>query len=111
MPPITYKKAGVDIDKADTFIKSIKLLLEKSKRPEVLGRIGGFSGLFMPRLSGMRNPVLVSFVPKLELPYRGLGSGIPRMIEECRKAKLTEPELIEDKISETFRVTFHRPGD
>ncbi len=60
MPPITYKKAGVDIDKADTFIKAIKPLLEKSKRPEVLGRIGGFSGLFMPRLSGMKNPVLVS---------------------------------------------------
>ena len=60
MPPITYKKAGVDIDKADTFIKAIKPLLEKSKRPEVLGRIGGFSGLFMPRLGRMKKPVLVS---------------------------------------------------
>lgn len=57
----------------------------------------------------VRNPVLVSFVPKLELPYRGLGSGIPRMIEECRKAKLPEPALIEDKIAETFTVVFHRP--
>ncbi len=60
MPPITYKKAGVDIDKADTFIKTIKPLLEKGKRPEVLGTIGGFSGLFMPRLSRMKNPVLAS---------------------------------------------------
>ena len=59
----------------------------------------------------VRNPVLVSFVPKLELPYRGLGSGIPRMIEECRKANLPEPELIEDKIAETFTVVFHRPTD
>ena len=57
----------------------------------------------------VRNPVLVSFVPKLELPYRGLGSGIPRMMEECRKAGLPEPELIEDKASETFKVVFHRP--
>ena len=32
----------------------------------------------------VRNPILVSFVPKLELPYRGLGSGIPRVFEECR---------------------------
>ncbi len=60
MPPITYKKAGVDIDKADTFIKAIIPLLEKSKRPEVIGRIGGFSGLFMLRLGRMKNPVLVS---------------------------------------------------
>jgi phosphoribosylformylglycinamidine cyclo-ligase len=60
MPPLTYKKAGVDIDKADTFIKAIKPLLKKAKRPEVLGRIGGFSGLFMPRLGRMTNPVLVS---------------------------------------------------
>ncbi len=59
----------------------------------------------------VRNPVLVSFVPKLELPYRGLGTGIPRMIEECRKANLPEPELIEDKTSETFKVVFHRPID
>ena len=59
----------------------------------------------------VRNPILVSFVPKLELPYRGLGSGIPRMIEECRKAKLPEPEFIEDKITETFKVVFYRPID
>jgi phosphoribosylaminoimidazole (AIR) synthetase len=51
MPPLTCKKAGADIDNADTFIKAIKSLLEKRKRPEVLGRIGGFSWLFMPRLS------------------------------------------------------------
>lgn len=57
----------------------------------------------------VRNPVLVSFVPKLKLPYRGLGSGIPRMFEECRKAGLSEPELIEDKITETFKVVFYRP--
>lgn len=59
----------------------------------------------------VRNPVLVSFVPKLELPYRGLGSGVPRMIEECRKANLPEPELIEDKVAEAFKVVFHRPTD
>ncbi|MCX6568315.1 MAG: phosphoribosylformylglycinamidine cyclo-ligase, partial [Candidatus Aminicenantes bacterium] len=29
-------------------------------RPEVLGTIGGFSGLFKPRLAGMKRPVLVS---------------------------------------------------
>ena len=60
MVAMTYKKAGVDIDKADAFIKKIQPLLKKTERPEVLGKIGGFSGLFMPTLKRLKNPVLVS---------------------------------------------------
>jgi len=60
MSGMTYKKAGVDIDKADVFIKKIKPLLEKTGRPEVLGKLGGFSGLFMPQIKGKKDPVLVS---------------------------------------------------
>jgi predicted HTH transcriptional regulator len=59
----------------------------------------------------VRNPILVSFVPKLGMPYRGLGSGIPRMMVECRKANLPEPDLIEDKATEVFKVVFHRPAN
>lgn len=57
---MTYKRAGVDIDKAELFVKSIKPLLQKTGRPEVLGRIGGFGGLFKPRLGNIKKPVLVS---------------------------------------------------
>lgn len=60
MCPITYKQAGVDIDEADRFIKKIKPLIRKTKRAEVLGDIGGFSGLFVPKLKGMKSPVIVS---------------------------------------------------
>jgi phosphoribosylformylglycinamidine cyclo-ligase len=60
MPSITYKKSGVDIEKADDFVKRIKPLIHKTVRPEVLGEIGGFSGLFMPSFKRMKNPVLVS---------------------------------------------------
>ncbi len=60
MPPLTYKKAGVDIDKADAFVRMIKPLVQSTGRPEVVGSLGGFSGLFRPRLRGMRKPVLVS---------------------------------------------------
>ena len=60
MPALTYKKAGVDIDKADLFISKIKSLVGKTARQEVLGGIGGFSGLFLPRLRRMKAPVLVS---------------------------------------------------
>jgi len=57
---MTYKKAGVDIDKADRFIQKIKPLLKKTGRPEVLGEVGGFSGLFEPSLKDLKDPVLVA---------------------------------------------------
>jgi phosphoribosylformylglycinamidine cyclo-ligase len=60
MAQLTYKKAGVDIDEAEEFVKKIKPLLKKTHRPEVLGKIGGFSGLFEPRIKRIRDPVLVS---------------------------------------------------
>lgn len=40
MSGVTYKKAGVDIDKADSFIKKIITLIEKTNHPEVLGKNG-----------------------------------------------------------------------
>jgi len=60
MSGITYKKAGVDIERADLFLEKIKPLLKKTSRPEVLGEIGGFSGLFKPRIKRMKDPILVS---------------------------------------------------
>jgi phosphoribosylformylglycinamidine cyclo-ligase len=57
---MTYKKAGVDISQADAFIRGIKPLLKKTRRPGMLGGIGGFSGLFKPQLEGVEDPVLVS---------------------------------------------------
>jgi len=60
MPRVTYKKAGVDIDAADRFIGMIRPIVRSTRRPEVLGGIGGFSGLFRPRLAGMKKPILVS---------------------------------------------------
>ncbi|MGB2907195.1 MAG: phosphoribosylformylglycinamidine cyclo-ligase [Candidatus Aminicenantaceae bacterium] len=60
MAGLTYKKAGVDIDKADAFIDRIRPLLSGTSRAEVLGKVGGFSGMFQPRLGRMREPVLVA---------------------------------------------------
>jgi phosphoribosylformylglycinamidine cyclo-ligase len=60
MTAVTYKKAGVDIDKAEAFVKKIKPLLQKTSRSEVLGKVGGFSGFFQPRHQRLKNPVLVS---------------------------------------------------
>jgi phosphoribosylformylglycinamidine cyclo-ligase len=60
MAPLTYRRAGVDIDAAERFIRAVKPLVRRTERPEVLGTIGGFSGLFRPRLAGMKKPVLVA---------------------------------------------------
>ncbi|MBL7069646.1 MAG: phosphoribosylformylglycinamidine cyclo-ligase [Candidatus Omnitrophica bacterium] len=58
---MTYKDAGVDIDKANKAVKSIRRLITKdSIRPEVLGTIGGFSGFFDAGFKKMRNPVLAA---------------------------------------------------
>ena len=73
---LTYKKAGVDIDRADRFVSKIKPLAGKTTRPEVLGAIGGFSGLFRPRLRGMKDPVLVSSTD---------GVGTKLLVAEMRK--------------------------
>jgi len=56
----TYKDAGVDIDKADAFIKSIRPLVKATYRTGVLGEIGSFGGMFHLGADRYRDPVLVS---------------------------------------------------
>src|SRR5512147_1358075 len=58
--PISYKEAGVDIDKADSFILSIRPLVKATHRTGVIGEIGGFGGLFHLDMEKYHNPVLVS---------------------------------------------------
>ncbi len=60
MTSITYKDAGVDIDKGNAFVEQIKKIAKKTHRRGVIDDIGGFGGLFSLDTSGMKNPVLVS---------------------------------------------------
>jgi len=60
MRSLNYQQAGVNIDRADEFIRRIKPLVKQTNRPEVIGGLGGFSGLFAPRLKNLKDPVLVS---------------------------------------------------
>ena len=56
---LSYRAAGVDIDAGDALVDRIKPLAARTRRPGVLGGIGGFGGLFqLP--AGLREPVLVS---------------------------------------------------
>jgi phosphoribosylformylglycinamidine cyclo-ligase len=58
--PLTYADAGVDIDKADSLVDSIKQIAKKTRITGVMGEIGGFGGLFSLNTSHMERPVLVS---------------------------------------------------
>ncbi|MFH2011467.1 MAG: phosphoribosylformylglycinamidine cyclo-ligase [Pseudomonadota bacterium] len=56
----TYKKAGVDIDAGNEFVKIITPLVKSTFRPEVMTEIGGFGGLFSLNTRKYENPILVS---------------------------------------------------
>lgn len=58
--PVTYNQAGVDIDKADQLVHSIKSIAQQTRVSGVMGEIGGFGGLFSLNVSNMESPVLVS---------------------------------------------------
>ena len=57
---LTYKQAGVDIQKADTLVDDIKRMVKSTDRPEVLRGIGSFGGLFKFAKENYKNPILVS---------------------------------------------------
>ena len=56
----SYADAGVDIEAGDKFIESIKPLCGQATRPEVIGGIGNFGGLFRLSSEKYRRPVLVA---------------------------------------------------
>ena len=57
---ITYKDAGVDIDAGNKSVELIKESVRATYRPEVLGDLGGFGGLFALNSGKYKEPVLVS---------------------------------------------------
>ena len=56
---LSYKDAGVDIDAGNALVERIKGVVKKTRRPEVMGGIGGFGALCeIPE--GYKQPVLVA---------------------------------------------------
>ncbi|MBS3743563.1 MAG: phosphoribosylformylglycinamidine cyclo-ligase [Wenzhouxiangellaceae bacterium] len=56
---LSYKRAGVDIDAGNRLVERIKPAVRRTGRPEVLGGLGGFGGLYHLG-SRFEDPVLVS---------------------------------------------------
>lgn len=58
---VTYAAAGVDIDAGDRAVTLMRASVARATRPEVVGGIGGFAGLFDARaLAGMTRPLLAT---------------------------------------------------
>ncbi len=57
---LTYRDAGVDIDAGNYSVQLIKESVKSTYRPEVLGDLGGFGGLFALNSGKYKEPVLVS---------------------------------------------------
>jgi phosphoribosylformylglycinamidine cyclo-ligase len=58
----TYARAGVDVDLANRLRREIQSVVKRTHGQQVLGKIGGFGGLFRANFSGMRDPVLVASI-------------------------------------------------
>ncbi len=59
--PNAYAAAGVDIEAADRAIELMKASVEKARRPEMMGGLGGFAGLFdASALTRFKRPLLAT---------------------------------------------------
>ena len=57
-----YARAGVDVDLGNKLKRGIHSLVRQTHGPLVLGKIGGFGGLFRANFHGIREPVLVASI-------------------------------------------------
>ncbi|MBC7106326.1 MAG: phosphoribosylformylglycinamidine cyclo-ligase, partial [Firmicutes bacterium] len=57
---LTYREAGVDLGAASRAVELIRGLAGATRRPGVLGEVGGFGGFFALDTARYRRPVLVA---------------------------------------------------
>jgi phosphoribosylformylglycinamidine cyclo-ligase len=59
--PTTYASAGVDVEAGDKAVELMKTSVRRATRPEVLGGLGGFAGMFdASAIARMTRPVLAT---------------------------------------------------
>jgi phosphoribosylformylglycinamidine cyclo-ligase len=56
----TYATAGVDVEAGERAVDLMKASVAGAGRPEVMGGLGGFAGLFRADFTGYRRPVLAT---------------------------------------------------
>jgi phosphoribosylformylglycinamidine cyclo-ligase len=56
----TYAASGVDIDAGERAVTLMRTAVERTRRPEVVGGLGGFAGLFALDTTRYRRPLIAS---------------------------------------------------
>jgi phosphoribosylformylglycinamidine cyclo-ligase len=59
-PPLDYAAAGVSIDRGNELIRRIQSHCAKTRRPGIMGGIGGFGALFDIKVLDYKDPILVA---------------------------------------------------
>jgi phosphoribosylformylglycinamidine cyclo-ligase len=59
-PGISYAESGVDIDAGERAVSLMQAAVARTRRPEVVGGLGGFAGLFALDVQRYRKPLLAS---------------------------------------------------
>ena len=105
--PMDYRSAGVDVAAGRAFVERIRTSVETTRRPEVVGGLGGFGGLCrLP--AGMKRPLLVAGTDgvgtKLELAqahggHHGVGLDLVAMCVNDVITSGAEPLLFLDYIA------------
>src|ERR1700676_2144452 len=95
-----YASAGVDIDLGNRVKKGLQEKVRTTFGPEVLGRIGGFGGLFKADFKRLKEPVLVSSID-------GVGTKLKIAIALGRHATVAQ-DLVNHCIND-IAVTGARP--
>jgi phosphoribosylformylglycinamidine cyclo-ligase len=107
-PSLSYADAGVDLDAADRSVELLSTVLERARRPEVLGGIGGFGGMFALDVHRYEQPVLVSSTDgvgtKVDLARRmgvlhTVGRDLVAMVVDDLVVSGAEPLFFNDYVS------------
>jgi phosphoribosylformylglycinamidine cyclo-ligase len=105
----TYAAAGVDIEAGDRAVELMKKWVAKATRPEVVGGLGGFAGLFdASKLTAYRHPLLatstdgvgtkVAIAQKLDL-HHTIGFDLVGMVVDDLVVCGAEPLFMTDYIA------------
>jgi len=105
----TYSEAGVDIDAGDRAVELMKAHLAKARRPEVVGDIGGFAGLFdVSALKKFDRPLLATStdgvgtkteIARLMDKYDTIGEDLVAMVVDDLVVCGAEPLFMTDYIA------------
>jgi phosphoribosylformylglycinamidine cyclo-ligase len=105
----SYEAAGVDIEAGDLAVQLMKVHLAKARRPEVIGEIGGFAGLFdVSALKKFNRPLLATStdgvgtkteIARLMGKYDTIGEDLVAMVVDDLVVCGAEPLFMTDYIA------------